>query len=602
VLRSVDGGASWGTLDDVHFPNMPVTDLKINAQAGVLRAATFGRGVFELAAPSGPVIAVNAENGLDFGEGCVGEAEFLKIQVYNVGTSDLIVNSVQRLMGSTDFSVLPKPATPVRISPNAEVDFTVKYTPTTPGVQQATIRIASSDPSAPYYDLMATGNGTNALIATVIANTGNFGDVCVGQFKDLDLTINNRGACDLRVSNILSGSLQFVVPGVLSYPLVVHPGDSLALPIRFQPTSPGPKSAVISIVSNDPQTPSKVVSVSGNAPTGDIRVTGSTDFGDVCAGTSAEKTLALCNVGLCDLRVTNVSFVPPCPDFTLINNPFPATVSHDSCLEVVIRFTPASCGQKTCNLRIVSDDPDTPVINLTVTANTPCPEIDVPPDLAFDPEVIQTVGRCNTQQPFPISNKGQCNLTITAITIGGVNAGDYAFAGLPSFPIILEPGHLAGEGDLNVVFAPTVVDRDREATLTVTYVSDPFTGATASVTRLLCGEGVYTGARVLVTQGGIPLVNVEKIHLQRINANRNKDRLDTQDQAADLPLVTVIPSPPCAAFQYHREYGTVSNPIQLLPGSFQVTVQALINGKRLHKTVGFDLDTCDFNPTVVVDF
>jgi len=302
------------------------------------------------------------------------------------------------------------------------------------------------------------------------------------------------------------------------------------------------------------------------------------------------------------LNVTNVSFVPPCPDFTLINNPFPTAVSHDFCVDVVIRFTPTSCGSKSCNLRIVSDDPDTPVINLTVTATAPCAIIDVPPDLGFAPEVIQTAGDCKSLLPFPISNNGGCNLTITSIVIGGPNAGDYALSGLPSFPIILEPGHIVGEGDLNVVFAPTVVDRDREATLTVTYVSDPFSGATTSVTRKLCGEGVYTGARVLVTQGGIPLAKVEKIHLQRINANRNKDRLDTQDQVMDVLLTTVTPAPPCEAFQYHREYGTVSNPIQLLPGSYQVTVQALINGKRKSKSVGFDLSTCDFNPSVVVDF
>src|SRR6185369_2628907 len=147
--------------------------------------------------------------------------------------------------------------------------------------------------------------------------------------KDLNLTINNVGACDLRVSNITSSSSQFLIPAVMTFPLVIHPGDSLAVPIRFQPTTPGAKSGVISIVSNDPQVPSKVVSVSGTAPTGDIRISGSTDFGDVCAGDIAEKTISICNVGLCDLRVFAVS--SSCPDFTIINNPFPANVSHDFC-------------------------------------------------------------------------------------------------------------------------------------------------------------------------------------------------------------------------------------------------------------------------------
>jgi len=95
---------------------------------------------------------------------------------------------------------------------------------------------------------------------------------------------------------------------------------------------------------------------------------------------------------------------------------------------------------------------------------------------------------------------------------------------------------------------------------------------------------------------------VEKIQLQRINANRNKGQLDTLDVAMNLPLVTVHSDPPCEPFQYHREYGTVTNPIQLLPGSYQVTASAIINGKRKSLTVGFDVSTCDFNPTVVVNF
>jgi hypothetical protein len=136
----------------------------------------------------------------------------------------------------------------------------------------------------------------------------------------------------------------------------------------------------------------------------------------------------------------------------------------------------------------------------------------------------------------------------------------------------------------------------------VTYISDPITGAATTMTRSLCGEGVWTGARVLVMQGGVPLAQVKKIQLNRINANRNKGQLDTQDVFMDAPLVTVVPSSPCAPFQYHREYGTVSNPIQLLPGSYQITVSAIINGKHKDLSVGFDVSTCDFNPTIVVNY
>jgi hypothetical protein len=601
VARSVDGGNSWTTLDAAHFPNAPVTDLQINPEAGVLRASTYGRGVLDFAAASGPVISVNLPDNLQLSV-CAGTTTFSTIQVFNVGTDDLVINSVQNLAGSGDFKVLGNPSTPVTISPNAEVDFTVQFTPTDgAGSEQAIIRISSNDPSAPNLDLQANATVSAPAIAGVIAHAGDFGDVCTGAFRDLNLTINNTGACDLDISAITSTSSEFFVPLVVSYPLVVHSGGSIAVPIRFQPTSIGGKGATIHVNSNDPVTPILSIVVSGTAPPGDIRVTGSTDFGDVCAGTQAEKTVSVCNVGACNLHVSSVAFNPPCNDFTLINNPFPATVSPDSCDDVVIRFTPTSAGPKTCTLVITSDDPDSPVVSEQVTANTPFAAIDVPPDQAFLPEVIQSAGVCLSSEPFPVSNTGKCNLTITNFAITA-DPLEYALAGLPSFPIILLPGHIAGEGNLDTVFGPQSVDRDLLGAVSVTYESDPVAHTTATVTRALCGEGVKTGARVLVRAGGVPLAVVEKIQLQRLTANRNKNQLDTQDVVQNATLQTVTPQMPCTPFQYHREYGTVSNPVQLAPGSYQVTAQAIVNGKRKSKSVGFDVTTCDFNPTVVIDF
>jgi len=119
--------------------------------------------------------------------------------------------------------------------------------------------------------------------------------------------------------------------------------------------------------------------------------------------------------------------------------------------------------------------------------------------------VIQSVGPCSTSEPFPISNTDStCNLTVTSVTITGPNPGDFRFSGLPSFPVVLLPGHEVGEGNWNVVFAATQLARSRTATLEVTYVSDPVAGTTTTVTRTLSGEGVRTGARVLVTSGGVP--------------------------------------------------------------------------------------------------
>jgi hypothetical protein len=89
VLRSVDGGATWTTLDALHFPNAIVSDLQINPTAGVLRASTYGRGVFQFAPAIGPTIAVNAENNLEFGPTCAGSTVSLNLEVFNVESNFL---------------------------------------------------------------------------------------------------------------------------------------------------------------------------------------------------------------------------------------------------------------------------------------------------------------------------------------------------------------------------------------------------------------------------------------------------------------------------------------------------------------------------------
>lgn len=473
VLRSVEGGGSWSILDDIHFPRVPVLDLIF--RNGILRAASYGRGVFAFVKPAGPSIAVHLDQGLAFGSIC-GGPRYLNLEVYNVGAQDLVINSVQRLMGSTDFVVLPTPATPMVLAPGEDIEFTVMYNPTVAGVSElATIRISSNDPTAPFLDLAATGiQGTANLgtaiadsgnignacvgsfaeeeltinnsgncplvvssitstspeflapqlsaalllgsgestevtirfqptsfgaksatitlfsndpagartvtvsglapaprLALMIADTGSFGNCCVGSFQDEPLTLSNSGRCTLSVSSITSSSSEFVVPEVLSYPLTIESGGSLEVPIRFQPASFGAKTATITVTSDDPGGPHTIV-VSGNAPSGKLTVTGSAYFGGVKCGRLAFRTIAVCNVGDCDLHVTKVAFEHKSRHWRLVHNPFPATLHPGSCLNVAIRYKATQKEPRPCEVVIASDDPVTPIREVDVIAWTRC--------------------------------------------------------------------------------------------------------------------------------------------------------------------------------------------------------------------------------------
>ena len=358
VLRSVDGGVSWTVLDDIHFPRAPVTDLVLARDARVLRAATYGRGVFEFAGADWPVIAVNLEDSLDFGTVCLDGSADLALQIFNVGESDLVVDSVQRLMGSTAFAVAPMPGTPLVIAPGEEVDFTIRYTPITAGASDvATIRIESNDPGAPVLDITATAVTGTGLLVVAEPDAGDFGDVCLGDFVDRGIVLNNAGSCPMRVFAIVSSAAEFIPPGVSFYPLLVAPGASVEVPVRFQPSARGPFSATLS-VSTDTSEPDPVITLSGTCPPPRLTtfLPDSGRFGRVCVCSFRDESLTIANSGSCLLTVhgiTSTSAEFLVPDVAL----FPLTIAPGTAIQVPIRFEPLSIGSKTATITVDSDDP-----------------------------------------------------------------------------------------------------------------------------------------------------------------------------------------------------------------------------------------------------
>jgi hypothetical protein len=431
VLRSVDGGANWSVLDDIHFPRAPVFELVLHQ--GELRAATFGRGVFSFMKPAGPAIAVGLEDNLAFGTVCEGP-RYLTIDVSNVGAKDLIITSVQRLMGSAGFTVLPSPATPLSLAAGEDIEFTVAYSPTgTAAPETATIRIITNDPAAPVVDLSATGIRGSAILATAIVHAGDFGNVCLGSFRDEQLTINNTGSCRLSISDIVSSSAEFLAPRVTSYPLIIDPGESLDVVLRFAPSALGARAATIQVFSNDPSSP-QTLSVSGFAPSPrlSVAVADSGDFGKVCVGSFRDQSLALNNSGKCSLSVTNISssspeFLPP----QVIA--YPLTIEAGDSLEVPIRFEPTSIGAKAATIDIDSDDPSGPR-KIAVSGDTPTGKLAVTGSTSFG----GVSACCCADRTISICNVGDCELNVSSVAFKR-KSSHWKLLNNP-FPATLQPG------------------------------------------------------------------------------------------------------------------------------------------------------------------
>src|SRR5207248_1982362 len=105
VFVSTNDGASWTTLQTM-LPKIAVLGLQLHRGARILRAATHGRGMWDLyvpaCVPNGPCLTVSP-NSVDFGSVTVGSTSGLQtITVSNTGGASLHVDGIT--LAGSDFN------------------------------------------------------------------------------------------------------------------------------------------------------------------------------------------------------------------------------------------------------------------------------------------------------------------------------------------------------------------------------------------------------------------------------------------------------------------------------------------------------------------
>ena len=257
-------------------------------------------------------------------------------------------------------------------------------------------------------DLTATGTAGTGAVAAAIVSGGSFGDVCVGSHADQLLTIDNTGPCPLSVFDIASSDVNFQAPEVVFYPLVVSPGGSVDVVIRFQPTGFGPKSGTITILSDDPAGPT-VITVFGVCPAPQLHLlmANTGNFGKTCVGSFADEALILNNSGPCTLSITGITsssaeFIAP-EALT-----YPITIAPGTSLPVPIRFEPTSVGSATATLTVTSDDPAGPH-TIGVSGEAPPGKLTITGSTVFGG--VRCC--CTEQRTVSVCNTGECDLHVS---------------------------------------------------------------------------------------------------------------------------------------------------------------------------------------------
>src|SRR5262249_36761744 len=234
----------------------------------------------------------------------------------------------------------------------------------------------------------------------------------------------------------ISPGADFLAPSALSFPLIIHAGDSIEAPIRFQPASKGSKSATVRIFSDDPMMPVKTVSVSGNGLAPSIVVNDPIIFDKTCPGNTNNKTLTISNTGFCDLVVKSITSSNPMEFKVAPSVAFPLIVPPGSTRDIAIQFMPMGFTidpMRMATLTIMSNDPDMEMKDVKVIGTVPPPVIQVAPDpLDFGEVCLNT----SKTLPLVIRNAGECNLTVSGITFSST---EFKLVSPPAFPFVIPP-------------------------------------------------------------------------------------------------------------------------------------------------------------------
>jgi hypothetical protein len=251
------------------------------------------------------------------------------------------------------------------------------------------------------------------IVVTATADSADFGDVCVGNFADQTLTINNSGFNELLISAIsVSPTTDFAAPGVSSYPLAVAPGGSIDVVIRFQPSglTLGSQTATVTIFSNELFSP-HTITVTGNVvtPRLTLLIANDGDFGKICTGRFVDEPLILSNSGRCPLSVTSITsssaaFVVP----SVLS--YPVRIAPGGFVPVPIRFSPIAVGAAAATITVISDDPASPA-TVDVSGDTPSGTLAVSGSTSFG----GVQAGCCADRSIYICNVGDCTLHVTSV-------------------------------------------------------------------------------------------------------------------------------------------------------------------------------------------
>jgi CSLREA domain-containing protein len=237
------------------------------------------------------------------------------------------------------------------------------------------------------------GLGPNISLSTPSIS---FGSVTAGNSSaPQTVTVSNTGVTNLVIGTItITGAdpSDFTKSNDACSGQTVAPLANCTVDVAFSPSTTGSKSAGLSIPSNDSDTPTATVALSGTgtaAPVPDIAVTDSVaptsdlqiPFGNVMEGNVSDQTVTITNNGNADLTIGTVASANPltAPFGITVDTCSGQTIAPARSCALTARFAPTSTGGFTDSFDIPNNDPDTPTVTMSVSGTGLSSVVNNPP-------------------------------------------------------------------------------------------------------------------------------------------------------------------------------------------------------------------------------
>ncbi len=374
-----------------------------------------------------------------------------KVMIEVVGNRRVAVKRILlEGVSADDFTFTPSEAPPFVVGANSFFEVEVRHLPT--GAPQAgsvnllvTFTDASPDESE---DRLPPGELTIPLVRRLVGEPVltlkpevlSFGVVQPGTEKTLPLQVANEGfgnvAAELASVDPGHGALQAVLPAEKT----ILPKTSLEIPVTFAPTAEGYLRSELVVTATSPDLLPSLIEVQGTSltvPRGAIEPASRIDFGEVEKGKQRSLTVQLVNQGGAELVIAGITVLEPTGNLKVAvpNGGMDLHLGALERLPLPLTLEGITAGEVDGRVRIDSNDPGQPVIELEILGTVTQPELTLTPGLIdFGTAPVGWV----LKQPVEVRNTGHGPLTVKSIQMVGGSSSLFTLGQLPPLPLVLQ--------------------------------------------------------------------------------------------------------------------------------------------------------------------